>query len=370
MGKSNGSSLDAIPRGGELDLLTAVRFFAAMWVVVHHLGLWKMDEGSMASTITHRFLEHGSIGVKFFFVLSGFILTHVYGRREKIPFREFLTARFARIYPVYLFALLVGIPMLVAGCRELVAKHSMAVGIGLAASKTVMVLTLTQAWYASSALFWNGVSWSLSAEAFFYVLFPFILPRLRGRSTAMLFGVLMGCMVLEAGRSIGVSTLPSDAWGFFPPLRIADFITGIVLRLLVDRNLRPPAWSAIPALFCFFAIQIPPLNSVLSWLGFALAGHAAIGWSIAALASPRRGADPSPWMRVPILLGQVSYSIYLLHYPLFTYWMLIFPGQLDRTFGWYLLCLICICTAVYFLVESPAREKIRSWAKPQAQLRT
>ncbi len=84
-----------------LKPLTAMRFFAAMWVVAYHftpsLGL------GMPALV-----GKGYLGVELFFVLSGFILSHVYmeafgDRRFRYP--DFLWARLARIFPVHLVTL-------------------------------------------------------------------------------------------------------------------------------------------------------------------------------------------------------------------------------------------------------------------------
>lgn len=357
------SGKSAKPLSGELDILTFLRFLAAIWVVFHHLGFWPLHLGPMATVAAQNLFERGGTGVKFFFILSGFILTHVYGRRPTIDRREFLFARFARLYPVYLLGLVVGFPMLVDGFREHVAHHSFALGAGVASVKALAVLTLTQAWFPSSALFWNGVSWSLSTEALFYVAFPTLLFFFRGRSTRGLFGILGLCLALEAARQWGSATHPSIAWGFTPPLRLPDFATGIAIRLLLDRGFSVPAWLSIPAATGFVLLQTLGVPSTGLLVLHQLATHLLVAVLICSLAIPRQGAKPRVRMRPLVFAGQISYSLYLLHHPVMKLWKAAFPQWTTDHFGSFLTVLLLVCSVVYLFVESPAREAIRAWAR-------
>src|SRR5260370_6407765 len=64
------------------------------------------------------FAAIGYVGVSFFFVLSGFILVYTYAGRE-IDNRDFYRARFARIYPAYLFSLLISLPFFYFGTFQM-----------------------------------------------------------------------------------------------------------------------------------------------------------------------------------------------------------------------------------------------------------
>ena len=73
--------------------LTSIRFFAAIWVVFHHLRFdWKPPE------LLDRFFDAGYSGVTLFFILSGFILSYNYLPRQ-FTLRDFWSARIARICP-------------------------------------------------------------------------------------------------------------------------------------------------------------------------------------------------------------------------------------------------------------------------------
>ncbi len=107
----------------------------------------------------------GFMGVSFFFVLSGFVLVYTYaGRPLNLP--KFLRARFARIYPAYAFSLIVTAPFFFEAVKIKAASLALV---------STLVVTLLQAWFPQAALAWNKVAWSLSTEAFFYLVFPFAL---------------------------------------------------------------------------------------------------------------------------------------------------------------------------------------------------
>src|SRR5260370_41928881 len=89
-----------------LPALTSVRFFAALHVFVFHMYAMKITSGI---GWTGQISSIGYVGVSLFFLLSGFILVYTYPGRD-VRAGEFWRARFARIYPAYLFSLLVTAP--------------------------------------------------------------------------------------------------------------------------------------------------------------------------------------------------------------------------------------------------------------------
>lgn len=352
------NSTSASWQSPDLDLLTAARFFAAAWVVLHHIGYGPVPGGESISSAIQRFTEAGATGVKFFFILSGFILAHVYGGKSAIPFKGFLLARLARIYPLHLFALVVAIPQLLIGVREHLANHSGWVGGVIAGGKAGMVVGLLQAWTPGSALFWNGVSWSLSAELFFYVLFPFLVLGMRRLRAPVLVLLLAACCLCELGRAAAAMSHPNLLWSFTPILRLPDFATGIALRLLMHRGLRLPLWTALPSLAVFLGLLV--LEGV-PWAATAVLVHLSAGLIVVALAQPRTTVRPSPAMSVMVLLGQASFGMYLLHIPVNTWRMILFPGSDPSHFPLYLAVLVGISISTFLLVEDPARRWIRGW---------
>ncbi|MCU1447405.1 MAG: acyltransferase 3, partial [Cryobacterium sp.] len=197
----------SMARAVNLRSITSLRFFAALLVVLHHaFG----PEGIPV-------LNLGFLGVTFFFVLSGFILTWADSARHGVV--AFYQNRIARIFPLHLATL--GIAVLLP--------------FGLTDSPATLIqnLTLTQAWSNDGAHSFNWVSWSISVEAFFYLLFPFAFVALRNRSMKALLLVAAIAILVQLGFSEWIRTTDLSNAHFltydFPPYRLGEFIVGICL---------------------------------------------------------------------------------------------------------------------------------------------
>ena len=88
--------------------------------------------------------------------------------------KDFWRARFARIYHAYVFSLLVTAPFFSFAVLTLNIPFFAWAKSHLKLA-SVLVASLLQAWVLPAALSWNAVAWSLSVEALFYLLFPFLL---------------------------------------------------------------------------------------------------------------------------------------------------------------------------------------------------
>src|SRR5215468_3623213 len=159
--------------------LTGIRALAALLV----LGMHTEQNVPFGLDSVLPFFARGYLGVDFFFILSGFIITHVYFASLASPSRSaaqiFLWHRLVRLYPVHITVL--------AG---LVAIVSLAQAAGFIFnnpqewqwSDLLWQLTLLHAWGVTASPGWNAPSWSISAEWFAYLLFPLL-------ATALLFAV-------------------------------------------------------------------------------------------------------------------------------------------------------------------------------------
>ncbi len=208
-------------------------------------------------------------------MLSGFILTYNYLPKNR-ELRKFWTARFARVFPVYLFALLFSAPLALYSCHKN--------GISFLPSALAAPF-LIQAWIPKTALLWNPPGWSLSVEAFFYLLFPFIAPPI-ARLYRRHFWVLFTSMwILSATPSLlyafvrpeGPVGLTSGAFlisvvRYNPIFRLPEFVLGIgVGSLFLDgRRLSRPRTTALLSiiclcglLFCFARLPYPALRNGL-----------------------------------------------------------------------------------------------------------
>lgn len=169
----------------KLPQLTFTRFIAALGVVFLHYG---------APSIVKLIPESGKIFlylnslVSYFFLLSGFILVISSTTKSNLTTnRQFWLNRFARIYPLYLFALLLAAFLLATmGDQQFFYVKSSFIK---PASASVL---LVQAWIPDYAFYLNYPRWSLSVEALFYVLFPFLFRALKSVPTHSLIVLSIG----------------------------------------------------------------------------------------------------------------------------------------------------------------------------------
>lgn len=231
-------------RATRLDALTGLRAVAALVVVLHHAAPTLLRvPGSRAVTAL------GYLGVSLFFVLSGLVLAW---SARPVRARHFWGRRFARVYPLHLAALLAVVPVLVARDQTPTA------------GSTLASLSLVQAWSTDRSVYYglNAVSWSLSCEAFFYLLFPLLVlvlaapaARAPGR---LLAGLLLGNLGLVGLRVLLVDD-PSVryALGYVNPLaRLPEFAVGVVVGLALRAGWRPrlPVGRVLAALLTLLVV--------------------------------------------------------------------------------------------------------------------
>lgn len=365
-------SADRLSAGKDLPSLTGLRFIAALWV----LGFHTLPRTGLPRPVA-AFWNAGWAGVSLFFVLSGFILMHVYGGAAAAPqpfrTRDFLVARLARVYPAYLAALLFAVPEF---ARSLHLNPGAPSGATLA-GVCLSAVTMTQAWIPGWGCWWNCPGWSLSVEAFFYLTFPLLAPvigRLRRPTTATLgLGVwlLALAVVISLSRSDGperVFRFGLTAWT--PLLRLPEFIVGMCAAHALrrpDGMPRVSMWTggmAAGVIFAASMLPASPWRGGLLWPGLTLPFAIVIG----ALSSPRsRSPLAWPWLQ---RLGNASYSLYLFHAVGHGYLLAVINRTIGRghdaawlTFAVYLVLALWSSVLMHDLVEVPARLAIRDWTR-------
>ena len=218
----------------KISPLTSVRFFLASFVLFHH-SLRTFFPG-FSGRVSHRVPE-GFLGivsfafpvaVSFFYLLSGYVLSLAYLRDgQALNKRQFFTARFARLYPLYFVMLVVATP-------ELLVWEVQRHGIKTGMIKTVEILAanvaMIQVWYPSRLLRINPPSWSLCGEIFFYLCFPLLgtlLWKLRG---ARLWMTALTLYVGGQALVWGMRTqLSFEMAMVLPPFHLSTFALGILL---------------------------------------------------------------------------------------------------------------------------------------------
>jgi peptidoglycan/LPS O-acetylase OafA/YrhL len=178
----------------QIPALTGLRFFAAFFILFAHAGDWLAQFQN--SNIGEKLGFTAMYGMPLFFVLSGFVIHYNYGRlfMSRGIARatcEFAAARFARLFPLYIFLLLIAI-----FADDFVSKIYNRWEIALEILS--YAVTLTQSWWyiiieKQLIIYWLfPVSWSISTEMFFYLAYVatvFILLRLRGPRSAVIAAI-------------------------------------------------------------------------------------------------------------------------------------------------------------------------------------
>jgi peptidoglycan/LPS O-acetylase OafA/YrhL len=284
----------------------------------------------LAAPWTGGFVTKGWIWVDFFFVLSGFILCHVYGDsfREGIRrpvYLTYLRARFARVYPLHfvtlVWALAAGALILASPIR--IPQWNLFFHAIFDIHTVPACLLLVQAMHLFPTAPLNTVSWSLSAEWWMYLLFPLLVPSLlrRGRSWVWLAGV--ACLYIL----IKYYLVPQ--WELFlgqpQPATlntINDFaflrcMAGFVLGMLSCRWFRAgiaKRWLAsdtafvVIAVLLLFFLYLDVNELLIVYLFPSLILATAYNDSSVARLLRSRAAQR---------LGNLSFSIYMVHIPLF-----------------------------------------------------
>lgn len=352
-----------------LKALTSLRFFAAAVVVVHHLS-----GGSLS-------FDGGAHGVAFFFALSGFILAYNY---QALPSwsdqRRFLINRFARLWPAHV----VGIVAVFLVLPELFAVTSW--------EQIISNLAMVQAWIPINGIAYsiNGPSWSISTEFAFYLAFLFLIQDFRRTwwwKLAGTLGVAISLVVLASALRLPWSapnliTDCSTLLYIFAPARLFEFTLGMCAAF-VWRVLSPRIKEGSILLWTTIELAAVVLVAWTTWATHAYLGQAPIYYWIvsAAITIPalmlisvmalQRGWISAMLSIGPmVILGEISYSIYLLHGPI-DYFILILHKPESAWLG-YAACIASILVAsllTWLLVEGPARKLIRSFGRGRKDIR-
>jgi peptidoglycan/LPS O-acetylase OafA/YrhL len=354
---------------GKLDQLTALRFFAALMIVIHH--------SADIFGIKAAGVNWGQ-GVSFFFVLSGFILAYVYPRLDSKPeVLRFWRARVARIWPAYLFCFALGI---------LLVRYPWDTTTALAN------LLMIQAWIPLSSFYfsYNAVSWSISTEALFYLAFPLLIYRWTDYWRMKLIGTAIFLVFLiyvtnsfdlpayGDPNSVSSGRLVTQHGLIYinPMSRIFEFVLGMATAALWLKK----GWTSAPAsratifeiaalLLC--AASMAYSNNIAHFVqqtAFGSAGalwvvHSGSCFSFALLIfvmATGAGRVSGGILASPlfVLLGEISFSLYLIHQILLNMFsqsplLLHFPAAVSMTV--FAGILLASSYLIWVLVEMPGR---------------
>lgn len=200
-----------------INSLQSLRGIFAIMIFLSHYVLGPGD--------TRAFYAGGTMGVEFFIVLSGFVMCAGYERKvetHNISYRDFMTRRLIRIYPLHLLSLLAWM-VLVFGFSPWWPDV-----IGINA-------LLVQAWIPAQRVFYgcNTPSWCLSVFLFLYAVFPFLIDAFHRNSKrfTIVFAAFWIAFVVYLAFLPDNLDLNYNLWltKIAPPVRLIDFMIGMML---------------------------------------------------------------------------------------------------------------------------------------------
>jgi len=358
-------------------VLTSLRFFAAALIVVHHSrGSFGLPEQLGEPFVFDQ-------GVAFFFVLSGFILAYVYPSLETFGRRRFILARIARVWPAHVATLILFLLLQPAAARNVWDGHSLRI--------LVANLFMVHAWIPQGEYYFsfNSPSWSISTEFAFYLCFIGLIPNWRGTWAAKLAVVFFGLVGLilfgnawnvPAWTPANTTGLTLDGLVYVNPFaRLLEFTLGMSTAL-AWAHLRPRLRFGLlvgtlleMSLFGLVAYAMYQSSHGASLAGgFGSIGSAGGVWLAHAGISclPFAGLILvmalelgllSRLLAFPllVLLGEISYSLYLIHQIVLRYYaqhapaLAVIPGWIAYSVFWALTLLAAYVT--WAVVERPAR---------------
>ncbi|MGK8490404.1 acyltransferase family protein [Nocardia asiatica] len=305
-----------------LPSLTGLRFFAAFSVFIFHVMLPNSPippykpvnlfaDPDLAYNAAVVVGKAGFLGVSFFFILSGFVLTWSWKPGQSKL--QFIRRRMVKIFPNHLTLWVASMVLFAAAITSWKAW--------------LPNIFLIHAWFPQNYINAgvNTPSWTLSCELLFYVLFPFLIPAvlridvkyLWYGAAAMVAGmcviVLLTVFVVPSSEKSELTPIPVlQLWfGYlFPPSRLFEFFLGVfVARIVMEgRWIRIPLWAAVAGVGVGYLVAMyTPF-----YIGFVLATAVPLALLIGSAA--KSDLDESSRFlssRLAVWLGEISFAFYI-----------------------------------------------------------
>ena len=362
------------------ELLDGLRGVAALLVVIYHifegLAFAEATDGVGSGLITT--FNHGHIAVDFFFILSGFVISYAYDDRwNKMTPGGFFKRRLIRLHPMLLMGAVIGATaFFAAGCERWDGSIAPVSWVMIALLLTMfMIPAVPGAPYevrGNGEMFpLNGPGWSLFFEYLGNICYALFMRRMSTKVLAFftfLLAVLHGFFFIgdvSGYDMIGVGwTIDKiNFWGGFIRM-LFPFSMGMLLaRTFKPRKVKGAFWICTLVLIVLFALPYIPsnggisLNSLYEFVCITLIFPALV-WLGAC------GSACGATSKVNNFLGELSYPLYIVHYPIMYvfYAWLIKNDIYTLAEGWSIALLVVVSSIVLaYLCLKLYDEPVRSW---------
>ncbi|WP_412949943.1 acyltransferase family protein [Microbacterium sp. 179-I 3D3 NHS] len=325
----------------------------------------------------------GYYGVTFFFVLSGFVLT--WSARPRVSTSTFYWRRFARIWPSHMVALLLAIPVFYTLGTVPEGSFLKPFDPGVLALSVVLL----QGWWLAPLILFSGnpAAWTLTCEAFFYALHPWIsrvlVPTLRRGALFFAAGVVLTAFLYR----LSVVLWPDSGLALVPlPVqRLPEFVLGMALAWAMRSGWRPrihPVIGVGSLLVVIgaslvsqrYLLGVPVLQYVPTFTNELFTVACAL--AIVSLASRSLAGKRSFFeSRLQVTLGEWSFAFYLVHATFIYIALRVFGYQEPSWWNvfWFLALLavdIVAAWALHSFVERPVEKRMRRWKDRRDQERS
>ena len=366
----------------QLPALTSLRGIAALFILLHHITTHYIPELGNCAEHFSPILQKSYLWVDFFFILSGFIICHVYHDTFDRPtglseFRTYMTARFARIYPMHIIVL-GGLIILELIYWYLYTNYGPQFSLieppfGIKHSIKTLVTNILLLHSLHTYSSWNEPAWAISAEWIMYFLLPLII--LFTRRANHLIQILI---IITAYSTLFIiikfhGTMDVMSWQALIRC-FAEVVIGVVTYRIFAKLPASNRFSNTPlflwgVLICVIVTIGLPINHIFTVALFPVL--------IITAAFLEKGMLIVS--KFPLMLGQISYSIYMIH------WFLL--ESINRSIIWskgadfikqfnlsilcmttFLLLVITIVSAfiTWKFIEHPLRNRLKKqehWLK-------
>ncbi|HZR20902.1 MAG TPA: acyltransferase [Verrucomicrobiae bacterium] len=324
-----------------IGFLEGLRGHLAVWVMLAHVGYFvglsrfemeSMHPGKIAFFLSYFDLS-GYDAVKLFMILSGFVIFYLWDKGRE-QYGAYLIRRFLRLWPLFMVAVIAGflvnnlyIDILQNNpwSHDFWIRRQLDGALVVQAHPFPYVLVdaallngqVPGAILRDAAVAFSPISWCISTEWHFYLLVPlFYWLTRRPAGVGLLAGLVLTALACESKFTFWINPVHS-----FLPMQIHWFFTGLVCYLiyrsvLADGLTRGNGWKiGWLALFIILATTLHPREGLGLWLWLPVF-YTLIMSALGRRSGLSRLVTAVFDNRVSRYLGQISYSVYLLHWPL------------------------------------------------------